>query len=67
MDEITTPAIRGHEHWAEKGSYVKLFPWEKCAGDPAKTLGTILFVHRSTNYPRAQRPAHRVEWSAARC
>ena len=27
---------------------MKLFLWEKCAGDPAKTVGTILFVHGSS-------------------
>ena len=27
---------------------MKLFLWEKCAGDPAKSIGTILFVHGSS-------------------
>ena len=27
---------------------MKLFLFEKCAGDPAKTAGTILFVHGSS-------------------
>jgi len=51
MNEMATPstaAIKGQEHWTEKGSDVKLFMWEKCAGDPAKTVGTILFVHGSS-------------------
>jgi pimeloyl-ACP methyl ester carboxylesterase len=51
MNEMTKPAmaaIKGQEHWTEKGSDVKLFLWEKCAGDPAKTVGTILFVHGSS-------------------
>jgi pimeloyl-ACP methyl ester carboxylesterase len=51
MDDVTKPAaaaIKGQEHWTEKGSDVKLFLWEKCAGDPAKSVGTILFVHGSS-------------------
>src|SRR5262247_642919 len=43
-----SPAIRGEEHWTSKGSDVKLFMWEKYAGDPAHTRGTILFVHGSS-------------------
>jgi pimeloyl-ACP methyl ester carboxylesterase len=41
-------AIKGEEHWTAKGSDVTLFMWEKCAGDPAKSVGTILFVHGSS-------------------
>jgi pimeloyl-ACP methyl ester carboxylesterase len=37
----------GTEHWTNKGD-VKLFMWNKVAGDPAKTRGTILFVHGSS-------------------
>jgi pimeloyl-ACP methyl ester carboxylesterase len=50
MNKPTTPspAIRGEEHWTSKGTDVKLFMWEKCAGDPAQTRGTILFVHGSS-------------------
>jgi pimeloyl-ACP methyl ester carboxylesterase len=50
MNEVTRPsaAIKGEEHWTQKGSDVKLFLWEKCAGDPAKSIGTILFVHGSS-------------------
>ncbi len=52
MHSTTTPAgagqITGQEHWTNKGSEVKLFLWEKCAGDPAKAVGTILFVHGSS-------------------
>src|SRR5262244_651172 len=50
MNKPTTPsaAIHGEEHWTNKGSDVKLFMWEKCAGDPAQTRGTILFVHGSS-------------------
>ena len=39
--------IPGTEHWTNKGE-VKLFLWNKVAGDPAKTQGTILFVHGSS-------------------
>lgn len=51
MNEMSKPAaaaIKGEEHWTGKGSDVKLFMWEKCAGDPAKSVGTILFVHGSS-------------------
>jgi pimeloyl-ACP methyl ester carboxylesterase len=40
--------LTGTEHWTTKGSDVKLFLWNKCAGDPAKTNGTVLFVHGSS-------------------
>jgi pimeloyl-ACP methyl ester carboxylesterase len=40
--------LTGTEHWTAKGSDVKLFLWNKCAGDPAKTNGTVLFVHGSS-------------------
>jgi pimeloyl-ACP methyl ester carboxylesterase len=43
---IQTP-IRGTEHWTNNGD-VKLFLWDKCAADPAKSAGTILFVHGSS-------------------
>ena len=39
--------LPGTEHWTNKGD-VKLFLWNKCASDPAKTTGTILFVHGSS-------------------
>jgi len=39
--------LPGSEHWTSKGD-VKLFMWNKVAGDPAKTRGTILFVHGSS-------------------
>ena len=41
-------AVKGEEHWATKDGGVKLFLWEKCTGDPAKTQGRILFVHGSS-------------------
>ena len=40
--------LTGTEHWTTKGADVNLFMWNKCAGDPAKTIGTILFVHGSS-------------------
>jgi pimeloyl-ACP methyl ester carboxylesterase len=46
-DTATASAIKGQEHWTNKGD-VKLFLWEKCVGDPAKTKGIILFVHGSS-------------------
>ncbi len=49
MNEMSKPpAIKGEEHWTEKDGGVKLFMWEKCAGDPANSIGTILFVHGSS-------------------
>ena len=51
MDEITNrPAatIKGEEHWTTKDGDVKLFLFEKCAGDPKTATGTILFVHGSS-------------------
>ncbi len=48
MNEMAKVAIKGEEHWTSKDGGVKLFLFEKCAGDPAKTKGTILFVHGSS-------------------
>lgn len=47
MNEMTMP-IKGEDHWTTKDGGVKLFLFEKCVGDPAKTKGTILFVHGSS-------------------
>ncbi|MGH7913383.1 MAG: alpha/beta hydrolase, partial [Candidatus Binataceae bacterium] len=47
MNEMTAAPIKGAEHWTNKGD-AKLFLWEKCAGDPVKSNGTILFVHGSS-------------------
>jgi pimeloyl-ACP methyl ester carboxylesterase len=51
MNDATTltsaEKIIGQEHWTTKGE-VKLFLWEKCAGDPAKAKGTVFFVHGSS-------------------
>jgi pimeloyl-ACP methyl ester carboxylesterase len=50
MNEMSKPqaAIKGEDHWTTKDGGVKLFMFEKCASDPAKTIGTILFVHGSS-------------------
>src|SRR5260370_16792226 len=40
--------VRGEEHWTNKGSDVKLFLWNKNAGDPSGPSGRILFVHGSS-------------------
>src|SRR6266581_8297179 len=50
MNEMIKPAAagKGEEHWTIKDGGVKLFLFEKYAGDPAKTVGTILFVHGSS-------------------
>jgi pimeloyl-ACP methyl ester carboxylesterase len=47
LTATTAAPINGQEHWTHKGD-VKLFMWEKCAGDPANSIGTILFVHGSS-------------------
>jgi pimeloyl-ACP methyl ester carboxylesterase len=48
MNEMTRP-IKGEDHWTTKdGGAAKLFMFEKSAGDPGKTAGTILFVHGSS-------------------
>ena len=43
----TAAAIKAEEHWTTKDG-AKLFLFEKCAGDPKQTAGTILFVHGSS-------------------
>src|SRR6202161_2155571 len=50
MNEMTKPAaaIKGEDHWTTKDGGAKLFLFEKCAGDPKQTAGTILFVHGSS-------------------
>src|SRR5215471_9468734 len=45
---IPSSAIQGEEHWTDKGADVRLFMWEKYAGDPKSPIGTILFVHGSS-------------------
>jgi pimeloyl-ACP methyl ester carboxylesterase len=48
MSNLTTAAIKAEDHWTAKGGGVKLFMFEKCAGDPGTAAGTILFVHGSS-------------------
>jgi pimeloyl-ACP methyl ester carboxylesterase len=50
MDDVTNraAAIKGEDHWTTKDGNVKLFLFEKSAGDPNNTSGTILFVHGSS-------------------
>ncbi len=40
--------IAGTEHWTHKEGGVKLFLWNKNAGDPEGPAGRILFVHGSS-------------------
>ncbi len=42
------PAITGLEHWTTKAPDVRLFLWEKYAGAPEDTRGTVLLVHGSS-------------------
>ncbi len=48
MTMPSSAAIKSEEHWTTKDGGVKLFLFEKNAGDPAKSAGTILFVHGSS-------------------
>jgi pimeloyl-ACP methyl ester carboxylesterase len=51
MDDMTNranAAIKGEDHWTAKDGNVKLFLFEKCAGDPKESAGAILFVHGSS-------------------
>src|SRR5215472_10972466 len=52
MNDVATSAsaaVKGEDHWTTKDNgEAKLFVFEKCVGDPAKTAGTILFVHGSS-------------------
>jgi pimeloyl-ACP methyl ester carboxylesterase len=43
-----SPAVRGEEHWTSKGDDVRLFLFEKYAGEPCGPAGRILFVHGSS-------------------
>ena len=57
MNKPISPAavMRGEEHWTEKGSDVRLFLWNKHAGDPSGPAGrseatgnaaaTLLLIH----------------------
>jgi pimeloyl-ACP methyl ester carboxylesterase len=46
-DTLKLRPIIGQEHWTDKDG-VKLFLWNKCAGDPHTRIGTILFIHGSS-------------------
>ena len=48
MNDMTPPVLKGEEHWTTKDGGARLFLFEKCIGDPAKSKGTILFVHGSS-------------------
>ena len=55
MNDVSTATagakITGQEHWTtktDKDGSAKLFMWEKCIGDPAKSKGIVLFVHGSS-------------------
>jgi len=50
MNKPVSPsaAIRGEEHWTNKGDDVRLFLWEKYAPDPSGPAGSILLVHGSS-------------------
>jgi pimeloyl-ACP methyl ester carboxylesterase len=49
MNDVSkATAVKGEEHWTTRDGNVKLFLFEKCAGDPKSSAGTILFVHGSS-------------------
>jgi len=51
MNDMTDPSaavIKAEDHWTTKDGGVRLFLCEKCAGEPGKSAGTILFVHGSS-------------------
>ena len=45
---MTMSAIKAEEHWTSKAGDAQLFLFEKFAGDPAASKGTVLFVHGSS-------------------
>jgi pimeloyl-ACP methyl ester carboxylesterase len=47
MDRSTAVTVTAREHWTTKGD-VKLFLYEKYAGEPQGKKGTVLFVHGSS-------------------
>ncbi|MGQ0522232.1 MAG: alpha/beta hydrolase [Betaproteobacteria bacterium] len=47
MDQAQAVAVKAEEHWTRKGD-IKLFLWEKYAGQPGGKKGTVLFVHGSS-------------------
>jgi pimeloyl-ACP methyl ester carboxylesterase len=48
MNDTSKPPVKGEEHWTTKDGNVRLFLWNKCAGDPARARGIVLFVHGSS-------------------
>lgn len=48
MNDVSKSPVKAEEHWTSKDGGVKLFMFEKYLGDPAKTAGTVLFVHGSS-------------------
>lgn len=48
MNEMSKPPIKAEDHWTDKDGGVKLFLYEKYAGNPGAARGTILFVHGSS-------------------
>ncbi len=48
MTKITAATITGEEHWTTKSGDVRLFLFEKYAGEPNASAGIILFVHGSS-------------------
>ncbi|HUI12883.1 MAG TPA: alpha/beta hydrolase [Xanthobacteraceae bacterium] len=51
MNDIANPSaapIKSEDHWTTRDGNVKLFLFEKRAGDPKNSAGTILFVHGSS-------------------
>jgi pimeloyl-ACP methyl ester carboxylesterase len=46
-DKTKLQPITGTEHWSDKNG-VRLFLWNKFAGHPDASVGTILFVHGSS-------------------
>ena len=47
MDQPQAVAVKAEEHWTRKGD-IKLFLWEKYAGQPGGRKDTVLFVHGSS-------------------
>ena len=53
VTEISTAAIKGEEHWTSKAGDVKLFLFEKCAGNPQDTPGKKVnpsFLYNGTRH-----------------
>lgn len=46
--ELNEQDVVGKEHWTTKEDGVEIFMWEKSAGEPIGSKGTVLFVHGSS-------------------